>query len=147
MVLLPGELEVVVPLGIVIDEDDEGAEDVVVEYEYVDECGGNVSNESRMVILDPLATTSDPGVVTCDDGMGMPFAQFNNIQGFGPFMYQWGEAPLAEDAPWLELLGLNVSEVIPEEDANGEGGRAHIRACTDGPMWPSDDVCSECCVA
>lgn len=121
VVLLPGELEVVVPLGIVIDEDDEGAEDVVVEYEYVDECGGNVSNESRLVILDPLATTSDPGVVTCDDGMGMPLAQFNNIQGFGPFMYQWGEAPLAEDAPWLELLGLNVSEVIPEEDPNGEG--------------------------
>ena len=56
-------------------------------------------------------------------------------------MYQWGEAPLAEDAPWLELLGLNVSEVIPEEDANGEGDE-RTRACTDGPMWPSDDVCS-----
>ena len=90
VVLSPGEVEVVVPLLIEVDGEDEGVEDVIVEYEYVDECGGNVSNESRMVILDPLATTSEPGVVTCGDGMGMQMAQFNNIQGFGPFMYQWG---------------------------------------------------------
>ena len=120
VVLSPGEVEAVVPLLIEVDGEDEGVEDVIVEYEYVDECGGNVSNESRMVILDPLVTTSEPGVVTCGDGMGMQMAQFNNIQGFGPFMYQWGEAPLAEDAPWLDLPGLNVSEVLPAQDPTAE---------------------------
>ena len=120
VVLSPGEVEVVVPLLIEVDGEEEGVEEVIVEYEYVDECGGNVSNESRMVILDPLATTSDPGLVTCDDGMGMQMAQFNNIQGFGPFMYQWGEAPLAEDAPWLDLSGVNVSELLPAQDPTGE---------------------------
>ena len=120
VVLAPGEIEVVIPLLIEFDGEDEGVEDVIVEYEYVDECGGNVSNESRMVILDPLATTSDPSLVTCDDGMGVQMAQFNNIQGFGPFMYQWGEAPLASDAPWMDLPGLNVLEVLPAEDPTGE---------------------------
>ena len=118
--LAPGEVEVIVPLVIVADSILEGVEDVTVEYEYVDECGGNVSNDSRMVILDALTIQSDPGVLVCGNDSGFQSAQFSNIQGFGPFMYQWGETPLSLDAPWFDLEGVTVSEVLPMLDANGE---------------------------
>jgi hypothetical protein len=52
-------------------------------------------------------------------------AQFNNIQGFGPFMYHWGEAPLASDAPWVDLPELNFSEVLPE-DPTGEASNERV---------------------
>ena len=102
MVLAPGEVEVIVPLVIVADSIEEGVEIVTVEYGYVDACGGNVWKNSRMVILDAISMQTDPGILACDNSKGGQFAEFNNIEGFGPFMYQWGEPPLSPAIPgWI----------------------------------------------
>ena len=74
---------------------------MIVEYEYVDECGGNVSNESRMVILDPWPRRQSQVWSHVATGWACKWRNSTTSKGLDPSCIN-GEAPL-EDAPWLDL--------------------------------------------
>ena len=118
--LMPGVTEYVIPLSIDTDSLQEGVEDVVVEYEYVDACGGNVSNDSRLIVLDPIPMDAGASLATCLNGLGSQAVEFLDIQGFGPFSYQWGEAPLPLMDDWIELDSASVIEIIDALNPEGE---------------------------
>ena len=92
-VLEPGQTEYLFNLGVVADSLDEGIEDVVITQESVSQCGDTLTNTLRLLILDPIPLTAMSSPVSCFDSSGVQVFEYNSIQGFGPFTYDWTFSP------------------------------------------------------
>ena len=101
VIMVPGQTESVITLGVSDDGFEEGVETVEITFEYVNGCGETVITSSRVVILDPLPVEAEPSPVSCLDEDGNQTLGYDNISGYGPFQFVWDGNPWsnANEAP------------------------------------------------
>ena len=101
VIMVPGQTESVITLGVSDDGFEEGVETVEITFEYVNGCGETVITSSRVVILDPLPVEAVPSPVSCLDEAGNQTLGYDNISGYGPFQFVWDGNPWsnANEAP------------------------------------------------
>ena len=93
VIMVPGQTESVITLGVKDDGFEEGVETVEITFEYVNGCGETVITSSRVVILDPLPVEAVPSPVSCLDDDGNQTLGYDNISGYGPFRFVWDGNP------------------------------------------------------
>ena len=111
-VLAPGETEHLFNLGVVADSLAEGIEDVVITQESVSQCGDTITTTLRLLILDPIPLTATSLPVSCFDSSGVQGFEYNGIQGFGPFTYEWTLSP-----PDTTISGVLTDSLILVQEA------------------------------
>ena len=118
-VLEPGETEYLFNLGVIADSLDEGIEDVVITQESVSQCGDTLTTTLRLLILDPIPLTAMSSPVSCFDSSGVQVFEYNNIQGFGPFTYDWTFSPPDSTISGVLTDSLSVVQEAITLDAEG----------------------------
>ena len=120
VIMVPGQTESVITLGVSDDGFEEGVETVEITFEYVNGCGETVITSSRVVILDPLPVEAEPSPVSCLDADGNQTLGYDNISGYGPFQFVWDGNPWsnADEAPseWV----TSFDSLFSMTDAEGE---------------------------
>jgi gliding motility-associated-like protein len=91
-VLEPGESTFDLFLDPYPDNVNEGAETVIIEYQYINSCGDTILSSATIVIMDPDPITLFTAPVGCLDAAGNVELLVNTLSGFGPFEYQWNTA-------------------------------------------------------
>ena len=92
IVMEPGVLDTLVSLQVVDDGVTEGAEDVLISQSFVNSCGDTALSSVRLVILDPIPMNANAMDLACEGSDSTQLVGFENITGFGPLSYAWGEA-------------------------------------------------------
>jgi hypothetical protein len=118
-VLEPGETEYLFNLGVIADSLNEGIEDVVITQESVSQCGDTLTTTLRLLILDPIPLTAMSSPVSCFDSSGVQVFKYNNIQGFGPFTYDWTFTPPDTTISGVLSDSLSVVQEAITVDAEG----------------------------
>ena len=103
----------------IADSLDEGIEDVVITQESVSQCGDTLTTTLRLLILDPIPLTAMSSPLSCFDSSGVQVFEYNNIQGFGPFTYDWTFSPPDSTISGVLTDSLSVVQEAITVDAEG----------------------------
>lgn len=93
VVMLADSSSSTIELGLIDDGFEEGVEHLVIECEYVNACDQVSTTLANVVIVDPVPIEATPSALGCINSNGTQSLGYDNITGYGPFVYTWDERP------------------------------------------------------
>ena len=88
-----GETSSEITLGLEDDGFEEGVEHLRIECNYVNACDQLSSTVARVVLVHPIPIVPTPAPLSCLEGDGSQTLGYEDISGYGPFMYEWDGDP------------------------------------------------------
>lgn len=89
VVMAAGETSSDITLGLEDDGFEEGVEHLRIECNYVNACDQLSSTVARVVLVDPIPIDPTPAPLSCLAEDGSQTLGYEDISGYGPFMYNW----------------------------------------------------------
>lgn len=89
VVMLADSSSSTIELGLIDDGFEEGVEHLVIECEYVNACDQVSTTLANVVIVDPVPIEASPSALECINANGTQSLGYDNITGYGPFVYTW----------------------------------------------------------
>ena len=89
VVIAAGETSSDITLGLEDDGFEEGVEHLRIECNYVNACDQISSTVARVVLVDPIPILPSPAPLSCLADDGSQTLGYDDISGYGPFMYEW----------------------------------------------------------
>ena len=93
VVMAAGETSSDITLGLEDDGFEEGVEHLRIECNYVNACDQLSSTVARVVLVDPIPIVPTPAPLSCLEEDGSQTLGYDDISGYGPFMYEWDGDP------------------------------------------------------
>ena len=93
VVMAAGETSSDITLGLEDDGFEEGVEHLRIECNYVNACDQLSSTVARVVLVDPIPIVPFPAPLSCLEDDGSQTLGYDDITGYGPFMYVWDGDP------------------------------------------------------
>lgn len=109
-----------IELGLIDDGYDEGVEHLVIECEYVNACDQVSTTLARVVIVDPLPIQASPAPISCIDADGTQVLGYDDITGYGPFVYTWQDRVWNNAGQDADAWTVDFDSTFAMLDAQGQ---------------------------
>ncbi len=127
VIMEAGQSSAEITLGVINDNVNEDPESVIIEYEYVNDCGDTIVTSATIVILDPSPVTLFTEPVVCLDADNGITLSVEPLTGFSPYTYQWDTDPgNTESEFYYDTGGVPGTATVTVTDICGTIAEAEV---------------------